>query len=105
MWAEWEAACFLDGEFRGYYSGRKIIRHSISKQERYTADYMLEQVTVVNARFRNDHILNQMIEMMVLEGERDCNQLSLTIFEIRKKNDLMDEIRVCAVRAFFRNLG
>ena len=105
MWAEWEAACLLDGKFGGHYSGRKIIRHPISKQQRYTADSMPEEVTVVNARFRNDHFLKQMIEMMVLEGERDCNQLSLTIFEIRKKNDLMDEIRVCAVRAFFRNLG
>ena len=90
MWADWAAACLVGGEIGGYYRSRKIIRLPSSKHQRCTADTMPEEVTVVNARFRNDHFLKQMIEMMVLEGERDCNQLSLTIFEIRKKNDLMD---------------
>ncbi|CAF4800212.1 unnamed protein product [Rotaria sp. Silwood1] len=91
---EWEQTCFLDNSFYGYYTWPKIIKYSMNKRERYTANNMPEQVAILYERFIDKNFIQQSIQLMVFDEEKNEIKFDKTRFLMFKVGE-----------SLFRNFG
>ncbi|CAF3301587.1 unnamed protein product, partial [Rotaria sp. Silwood2] len=77
---DWEQTCFLDKSFYGYYTWPNIIKYSMNKRERYTANNMPEQVAILYERFIDKNFIQRSIQLMVFDEEKNEIKFDKTRF-------------------------